>query len=178
MTDTPAKRSPSRRWSSTAVVGAVIALVTLSGCTVGQVDNEAASSDGLRVELGDLLMSDIMVLSAAEGQPGTVLGAVKNTGDAPAEVSIGLPDGQTESFDVASDETLLLGPEDHPVPIRSMPVPPGSTVDLVISSTRDGSTRVPAPVLDGTFPRYADLVPSPLDETPAAGDASGAASTP
>ncbi|MEP7764319.1 hypothetical protein [Sanguibacter sp. 25GB23B1] len=144
------------------LVAVLASALALAGCSTEEVDN-AASNDGLRVELGSLLMSNIMVLSAAEGQPGTVLGAVDNNGDESVTVSVGLPDEQAQSFDVASGETLLLGPEDYPVPIRSIPAPPGATVDLTLTSTRDGSTTLAVPVLDGTFPRYEDLVPEPIN---------------
>lgn len=140
-----------------AVLASVLALV---GCSTDE-ENLAASSDGFRIEVGALLMSNIMVLSAAEGQPGTVLGAVKNNGDDSVEVSVGLPGGQASSLEVAAGETLLLGPEDRSVRIPSMPVPVGATVELRLGSARDGSTTVAVPVLDDTFPRYEDLVPAP-----------------
>lgn len=168
MRDTaPASPSPRHR-SLTAVVASLLASsLALVGCSFGDDDvDNAASNDGLRVELGDLLMSDIMVLSSAEGQPGTVLGAVANNGEQAVDVSIGLPDAQAPSFAVGPGETVLLGPEDHPVPIDSVPARPGATVELVIATGRYGSRSVPAPVLDGTFPRYADLVPSPTGDVP------------
>lgn len=140
----------------------VVSLLALTGCAVAveEVDH-AASNDGLRVELGPLLMSNIMVLSPAEGQPGTVLGAVDNNGDDTVEVTIGLTDEPIETLDVAPGETVLLGPEDHPVSIESVPARPGATVDLIFTSSEGGSTTRSVPVLDGTFPRYEDLVPEP-----------------
>lgn len=174
---TTAPAAPSRRRRSvTAVVASVLTgVISLVGCALGPEDvDHAASNDGLRVELGDLLMSGVMVLSAAEGQPGTVLGAVDNNGDHAVDVSIGLPDAPAPSFAVAPGETVLLGPEDHPVAVASVPARPGATVELVIATGRYGSTTVPAPVLDGTFPRYADLVPSPTSGTQQAGGAPAA----
>lgn len=163
MTDaTPDPPSPRRRPLAAVVATFLVGALALVGCSFGPEDvDHAASNDGLRVELGDLLMSNIMVLSAAEGQPGTVLGAVDNNGERAVDVSIGLPDTQATSFAVGPGETVLLGPKDHSVPIASVPERPGATVELVIATGRYGSKSVPAPVLDGTFPRYADLVPSP-----------------
>lgn len=157
------RTAPMNTHVSAAVSACLVVLLALVGCSSDDVDH-AASNDGLRIELGDLLLSDIMVLSTAEGAPGTVLGAVANDGDSVAGVALRLPGTKASTVEVAPGETVLLGPEDHEIPLASVPARPGATVDLVVESARYGAKTVAVPVLDGSFPRYSELVPTPTSE--------------
>ncbi len=133
----------------------------LAGCASTNEIRTDASSDGLRAELGGLLLSNLMVLSAGESQPGTVLGAVANHGEGVATVSIGLEDATSPaSFEVPEGATLLLGPEDQRVRVQDMPQPPGAVVSLRIISDRDGQIVRRVPVLDATLDYYEGLVPT------------------
>jgi hypothetical protein len=154
-----------RRRRPHALLGVLAAVLMLAACSRGP-GVEGASNDGLRVELGDLLLADMMVLSSGTGQPGTVIGGVTNRGGASDVVALGLPDGRVATLTVAAGETLLLGPEKHAVRIDAVPAPPGAMMELVIDSRANGERTVVVPVLDGTFPRYSDLVPSPSQDPP------------
>jgi hypothetical protein len=103
------------------------------GCAqINTVDTQA-SSDGLRAEIGDLLLSNLMVLSADDGQPGTVLGAVADHGDETASVSIGLAGRPSaDQSEIAPDDVVLLDPDEHRIRLHDMPKPPGAVVDLHI----------------------------------------------
>lgn len=159
-------RSARPALTRVALVGiAGLSVLGLSACSVtNQITTKSdyAASDGVRVSLGEVTVINLMVLSAAEGDPGTVLGAVANHGPDRVEVSIAPADdsAQDTSFDVPGGGTVLLGPDrDDSLELDPTPVPPGSMVDLTITSDRDGSTTVRVPVLDGTLPAYSDLVP-------------------
>lgn len=162
-------------------------ILVVSACSVRPTGNDvpASSNDGLSVELGDVRLSNVLVLTASRGQPGTVLGAIDNDAAEPAEVSIGLAAGDAATtVPVEPGEVVLLGPRDESVPIPAVPARPGATVDLDIVSPGHGSTTVSVPVLDDTFPRYADLVPEPTAdarstaaETPLATPTSAPATT-
>lgn len=141
---------------SVAAVGAT------AGCYQANQVTEQASSDGLRLELGELLLSDLMILAPAEGELGTLLGAVSNDGDQETEVTISLPDGQQAvTFDVDAGETVLLGPDEQRVGFEEVPDAPGAVVEILVSSTEDGEATRRVPVLDDTFERYDELVPTP-----------------
>ncbi len=157
----PRAAAPSA--SGGAVVVALLAATALllGGCSRANEVATQASSDGLRAELGGLLLSNLMVLAAGEGRPGAVLGAVANHGQGPAMVSIGLPGRTGERIEVAQDETVLLGPEDNRIRLEDMPEPPGAVVELRIVSDRDGELTRRVPVLDATLDHYEGLVPSP-----------------
>lgn len=143
---------------------ALLPMVALTaGCLQDNAYTEQASSDGLRLELGDLLLSDLMVLAAAEGEPGTLLGAVSNDGDLDTEVAITVVgrDDVAETVAVDAGETVIFGPEDTRVRLPEMPEPPGGAVEVEFSSDEYGTEVREIPVLDDTFERYEELVPSP-----------------
>lgn len=102
----PGRSRQALRTRALAVVLAAIGLV-LAGCAETNEVRTQASSDGLRAELGGLLLSNLMVLAAGEGKPGTVLGAVANHADGTVTVSIGVA-GETraETFEVAEEATV------------------------------------------------------------------------
>ncbi len=153
---------PGRR-TAVAVVAVSLALGT-AGCSVTNpitTLNDYAASDGTLAEVGELRAINLLVLASAEGAEGTALGGVSNTGAEAVEVTLAFPEGSAStSFDLAPGETVTLGPdqEEH-FEIDSVPVPPGTYVELSIGTGRDGTTTVQVPVLDGTLPEYAELVP-------------------
>lgn len=158
------KRS-SMAVAARAALGVCVSLAAVgatAGCYQANAVTEPASSDGLRLELGDLLLSDLMVLAVGEGEPGTLLGAVSNDGDQDTEVTISLPGGdQAVTFDVDAGQTVLLGPDDQRVRFEEVPDAPGANVEILVSSTEDGEVTRRVPVLDDTFERYDELVPTP-----------------
>ena len=156
--------SAVRRAVTTTV--ALVVLVT-SGCSLlpWEETDTASSNDGLLVELEDVRLSNVLVLTPARGQPGTVLGAIDNDSTEPVEVAIGLAGSDdVTTVNVGPGELVLLGPRDEPVPIAAVPARPGATVDLEISSATHGSTTVAVPVLDGRLARYDGLVPEPTND--------------
>jgi hypothetical protein len=147
-----------------AVTAAVALCVLLaSGCTVRPTGNgdRATSDDGLLIELGDVRLSDVAVLTAARGHIGS---------SQPAEVTIGLAGADATTVHVRPGGVVELSPRDQRVPITAVPADPGATVDLDITSRRHGSTTVAVPVHDAALPRFAGLVPGPTsDEHPTGG---------
>ena len=156
---------PSAR-AQGAVVGAMTIGIALAvaGCSATNpitTTRSYAASDGVAVELGDLRIGNLLVLSAAQGEAGTVLAALSNDGTADIEVTIGLADGDPGApIDVPAGQTVLVGPAAAAtVDLDAMPAAPGALVDLAITSDQGGTTTRRVPVLDGTQPEYAELVP-------------------
>ncbi|WP_024285708.1 hypothetical protein [Cellulomonas sp. KRMCY2] len=149
-----------------AVVGSITIGIALAvgGCSTTNpmsTTRSYAASDGVAVELGDLRIGNLLVLSAAEGGAGTVLAALSNDGTADIVVTIGLADGVAGSpIDVPAGQTVLVGPDAAAtVDLDAVPVAPGALVDLTITSDQGGTATRRAPVLDGSQPEYAELVP-------------------
>jgi hypothetical protein len=162
----------SRTSARPVVVGAVLALAAaLSGCSVtNQITTEVAysASDGVRATLGDLTAENLLIVAEAADAPGALQGALTNRGDDPLTVQLSLA-GSTERVRVEPGATVLLGGADHEDAeqvVFDAAGAPGSTVELTLSTTAAGEETVPVPVLDGTLPEYADLVPEVVEETP------------
>jgi hypothetical protein len=109
-----------------------------------------------------------MVVTRAEGDPGLLLGAVTNVGDAATDVSLEVG-GQASSVSLDPGQTALLNAPGatesstlllHEVRIDAVPVPPGGLTDVVLSTPEAGSVTVAVPVLDGTLSQYEDILPA------------------
>lgn len=147
-----------------AIAGTVASLALLvAGCSATNpitTSENYAASDGVRVELGEAVLTNLLVLTAAEGSEGTVLGAVSNNGQDDLELTLTLEGSADEArIDLPAGATVLLGPDEEEVVLDSVPAPPGALVAVSVVSDRSGAVTVRVPVLDGTLPEYADLVP-------------------
>lgn len=153
---------PARR--RVAVVPFALALVAgLTACSATNpitTTTNYAASDGVRVDLDDVHLGNLMVLSAAEGAPGVVVGQVSNEGVQDVRVTFGVEGARTEAVAVDAGGTALLTTDGGTeVRLDSVPVAPGAYVALQIAVDAGGTTTADVPVLDGTLPEYADLVP-------------------
>lgn len=159
-----AKRStsiPVRRTRSVAAALAATAL--LAGCSATNpitTSFDYDPSDGVGERLGDVRVGNILVLAAEEGAEGTVIGFLANSGSADTSVVLAVGGEQSARIDVPAGRTVLLGPDgDETVDVAAVPGPPGSKVEVTVTSDVSGAATFEAPVLDGTLPEYADLVP-------------------
>lgn len=146
-----------------SLVAAAMAIVTLTACSPITTAGPYAASDGVRFELGQHVVGDnLMVLAAAEGAQGTVVGTLTNRGPDDTVVSMAIDGEPVTDVDVSAGQTVRLGPGfDIEVPLEAVGAPPGATVPVTVSSPAVGATALSLPVLDGTLAEYADLVPSP-----------------
>lgn len=174
MTSPRRPRSTARRVSRPVRTAAVLALgagaaLGLSGCSVTnpiQSQADYAPSDGVRVTVGDLIVQNLLVVSAGEGEPGNVSGAISNEGQDDARVGLALEDGtEIGSLTVEPGQNLLIGvdealtAETTELRVDEVPAPPGAMIQVTITSDRGGATTTPVPVLDGTLEQYEHLLP-------------------
>lgn len=142
-----------------------VALIALAGCsTTNQIttDDPYDASDGVGAQVGDVSAQNLLLLTAAEGEAGALIGALTNRGDESVEVTIaGEDDADATDVRVAAGQTVLLGGEDgEEVQFASMPVEPGAVTPLTLTTGPGGSVTVEVPVLDGTLPEYEEFVPA------------------
>jgi hypothetical protein len=149
------------------LVGAVAALVAVgvAGCSAVNpitTSRPYSPSDGVRVELGSALTAEnLLVISAAKGKPGALVGGLTNRGSTGVRVSVAADGAGRVSVQVPAGATVLLGTSDNPpAAIDRVGVPPGAVLPVTISTPEGGSQQVSLPVLDGTLPAYASLVPT------------------
>ncbi|QOR71421.1 hypothetical protein IM660_03735 [Ruania alkalisoli] len=148
-----------------ALTLAAATAVGVGACSPITTMQSYAPSDGVQGELegGDVrvLVENLMVLSAEEGAPGTVLGALVNRGAEAVEVTLSNAEvtGGIQ-LTVEADSTLLLSPDHEDVVFPAVPVPPGAVLELQVSTEQTGSITLPVPVLNGDIPPYGEYLPS------------------
>jgi hypothetical protein len=148
-----------------------IGLLT-SGCgyiNSQQTSEQYQASDGIVTDLGPLKLSNILIISAGEDQPGRLIGAVYNSSSQDVTLTVNGAEGaQTEVPVKANSSTLLNETSDEAILSTSGGIP-GSLVDIRISE--DGtnvSNTVKVPVLDATLPEYKEYLPAGSTQSPSA----------
>lgn len=139
-------------------VGLALAVAAgLGACSPITTQIQYAASDGVRVAVSDTVtVQNLMIVAAAEGAPGAVQGGVVNNGSEPATVAIG-----DVTVEVAAGETVLLGGSaGDEVVIEQTTAAPGANAQLAVGLDGAPGETVYVPVLDGTLPEYAELVPA------------------
>ena len=163
--------SRRRRGLGAAALGLAAAL-SLSACqwtSTMQTDQAYEPADGTSAQVGQVLFSDLIVISTSQGDRGNIVGRVTNNSTAPARVSVSLqqqqPSAERTQLTVPAGGTAqLTQSRGRATTIESVPQPPGSMVMLHVQAPA-GQTLVNAPVL---LPeqQYASLAPSAPAPTP------------
>jgi len=143
-----------------AVSVALASAATLSACTNTQTDKPYQPSDGIDVVVGDVKGINLLVLSGAKGDPGRLLGSFYNSGSDSATVTVGPEGVSAATVSVDPSSTTQLGTEGtDDVVFDTTDVAPGAVLPVTVG-VGDASETVSVPVLDGTLPEYATLVPT------------------
>lgn len=149
--------------------GLAVAGLALGGCSATNqitTEDQYSASDGVRVTLGDVRGSNLLVLSAGEGQDGALQGGLVNDGTEDRSVTLAVGDEET-TVELGPRETVLLGTgradDDRftEVMFPALEAMPGGLLTVTVSTPESGSVEVRVPVLDGTLPEYATSVPTP-----------------
>ena len=143
-----------RRSTSVLTVGAAVAgALALSGCQVTSPQQTTVPyqpADGVNITLGDVKVNDLVVITSAKGKEGVLSGQVINNGPQEATVTIAAPGGGPQlTKKVAARSTTRLSGEAgvSPVTLPTVPVEPGSMLDLTVGTSSAGTNQVGVPVL-------------------------------
>lgn len=149
---------------------ATAALLSAAGCSavginpVATADVGYAPADGIVVEMGELKVTNLLIVAESADAEGRLLGSLTNDSDEDMTVTVDA-DGATAELEVPAGSTLLL--EDaEPVILDRAGAMPGLMVETEIRAAGE-STTDSVPVLDHTFPRYAEFIPGGAPDTPA-----------
>ena len=149
-----------------------VAALALSGCQLAspiQTNVPYQPADGVAVDLGDVQVRDLVIVTDAKGGVGTLSGLVVNRGAEPVTVTFATGPGalaSTRAIIPAGTPTRLSGVEGvTPVTIPSIAASPGDMVSLVVSTPDAGAPVVSVPVLLPTG-YYASITPPPVQTTP------------
>jgi hypothetical protein len=151
----------------------MVAVLPLSGCQAAspiQTNVPYEPGDGVAVDLGDVLVRDLLVVADGKGEVGTLSGMVLNTGTEPVTVTFavgaaGAVGGSaTATAEVpAGEQTRLSGVEGTPpVTLPGIPAAPGGVMTLIISTPAGGAPEISVPVL---LPNgyYSTITPAPAE---------------
>ena len=158
--------------AAAAFAGAVLALSGCQAFSPTQTDVAYQPADGVAVDLGDVQIRDLLVVTAAKGEIGTLSGLVINSGNAPVAVTFTTGpgvDGLARAFVPAQGQTRLSGLEGAtPVFLPSVAAAPGDVIKVIVSTPAAGAPEVSVPVLLPTG-YYAGLNPTafPVPSVPA-----------
>ena len=136
--------------------------LALSACSPITTDVPYAASDGIRAQVGELEVLNLMIVTESKGAEGRLLGAATSSSAEPDTLTIAAQDG---SFDLpvalgAGKTVNFSGDEDEVILVDEVPVAPGANVLVSLMNSAGESVDVYVPVLDGTLAEYADVVPS------------------
>ena len=147
--------------------------VALSGCqTQSPIQTQFAyqPADGVNANLGTVSLRDLVVVSAAQGQPGVLSGVVVNNGQQAVKVSFATADGSQASVEAPVGKDLRLEDGTGQATLPKVATAPGGLIDVEVSTPAGGAQTVKVPVLlpDGY---YATITPSATSSaTPSATD--------
>lgn len=171
-----------------AIAGATAAALALAGCSATNpitTQDEYAASDGVRVTVGEIRGDNLMVLSDGDGGPGVLHGGLVNDGSEDETVTFTFEGSEPTTVDVPAGATVLLdgtdGDDRADVRLAAVDTIPGGLVSLTLGTDTWGASTFDVPVLDGTLPEYAGLVPTATPTatpTPTATETASAEPTP
>jgi hypothetical protein len=118
------------------------------------------ASDGVSVNVGDLDVRNILVVSD-DGEDGNLVLTVVNTGEDDAELGVQVGEGGSEPLiiEVEAGATVSLGGDEEPLLLEGIDTQPGALLPIFFQyGTAEGIEKL-VPVLDGRLSEYSDLAP-------------------
>jgi hypothetical protein len=159
------------RLVASAAISALV-LLGATGCTFispQATTIEYSASDGVNVSDSDgpLDVRNAFVVANEDGSVGNFVAAVVNPTTEKATLTMrvaGIDEPLTVS--VPAGKTVSLGADEEPLRIDDLDTLPGATIEIHFQSGDGAGTKTEVPVLDGSLPYYADLVPEVMKSTP------------
>ncbi|MFN3865620.1 MAG: hypothetical protein ACK4MD_02780 [Demequina sp.] len=134
-----------------------VAALVLAGCSyVNPITTQQnyAASDGVQMIGGDFDALNLMVITAGQGEPAVLLGALHNPSADDIEVEISFDAQTATSVSVPGGSTVQLTPLDGVEVTGTAPVMPGLLVEVGFATGANGFFTTEVPVLDGTLSEY------------------------
>ena len=153
-----------------AIALALAVATGTAGCNLIQpqaTTKQYDASDGVGVNLGDLDLNNLILLSDNGGESGNLVVGAINTSGSPITLNISYTSNGSLTTVVAviptSESVIGYGGKDQPqIVLRDFDVAAGGTLTLTLQAG-EGDTRVTiVPVLNTDLPEYRGLTPSPI----------------
>jgi len=152
------------RLVASAALSALV-LLGATGCTFitpQSTEIQYSASDGINIPDtdGPLQIRNAMIIANEDGSVGNLVAAIVNDTDQNEVLTIEAEGLAPLTVRVGAGDTLSLGADAEPLRIDDLGAKPGATVELYFQSGDATGATAEVPVLDGTLPYYADLVPT------------------
>lgn len=157
------------RLVASAAISALV-LLGATGCTFispQATKIEYSASDGVNVSDSDgpIDVRNAFIVANEDGSVGNFVAAVVNPTTEKATLTMTVT-GIDKPFPVSvpAGKTISFGAEgEDPLRIDGLDTMPGATIEIHFQSGDGAGTKTQVPVLDGSLPYYADLVPGEAD---------------
>ena len=151
------------RLVASAAISALV-LLGATGCTFITPQStkvEYSGSDGVNIsdENGPLAVRNAFIVANEDGSVGNFIGAVVNPTQEKATLTIAV-EGNDFTVTVPAGDRVSFGADAEPLRIVDLNAKPGATIEMHFQSGDSVGVKTQVPVLDGSLPYYADLVPS------------------
>ena len=118
------------------------------------------ASDGVSVDVGDLDLRNILIVSE-DGVDGNLVMTVVNPGESDAALGVQFgAGGDVVEVEVGAGQTLVLGSEDdEPILLEGIDAEVGGLLPMYFQYGDAEGVEKEVPILDARLPEYADLAP-------------------
>lgn len=152
-----------QRLSLIAAIG--VGAMAFTGCTAINPQSTTlvySASDGVRKDMGQLQLRNVLVVSEAAGSPGRLIGTFYNQSDADITLTVSGAQGSQTEITVSPGTPLVLDTAGDKAILSTMAEPPGAMEPLELrqSGGATESSTINVPILDGTLHEYKSLVPT------------------
>ena len=149
------------------VAAAALAMLSLGVTSCGAINEQAttfqyAASDGIVLNVGDLEIRNLMLVTKSATDEARLLGSLVNTTDSAQTLGLTLSSGSV-SINVPAKSVVNLEKSENEKTVPSAGVLPGAQAEATLA-VGSGSQQVGVPVVDGTLKEYREFVPGGFDE--------------
>ena len=159
-----------RAWRLDAIRAstALVACVALAGCGIpgSEAENEGAGA-GVAATVGDVQLSNLLIVSGEEGGQGIMCGAGNNSSGQERSVDMRLASGAGTTMSIPAQGSADLNCQsDDPVVLDEVPAAPGALADVTVAVNGEQTVaRVPVLYPYSETP-YGTLAPPGFTGTP------------
>lgn len=151
------------RLVASAALSAVV-LLGATGCTFispQATTIEYSASDGVNVtdSAAPLVVRNAFIVANEDGSVGNLVAAIVNPTTERATMTIVIEGIDPFTVTLSAGETVSLGADEEPLRVIGLDSKPGTTIQVHFQSGDSVGVNAQLPVLDGSLPYYADLVP-------------------
>lgn len=152
---------PSKTTRARAGALSLIAVIATAGCSFTspfQTEKPMSLGDGVMLDLGDLEVRNLAIVTGKAGDDATLTGTVGNSGSEDAKLQVLAQEGADPlEATIPANSVVTLSTDGEKLTVPGLDVAPGSMTEVAVRATGADLTPVTIPVLDpaGYYEDYA-----------------------